>query len=36
MDKYLGLDFTTPPERPDPKVSIERMLEILDEAEGKP
>jgi hypothetical protein len=27
----LGLDFTTPPKRPDPKESIKRMLEILDE-----
>ena len=27
----LGLDFTAPPKRPDPKQSIERMLKILDE-----
>jgi hypothetical protein len=27
----LGLDFTTPPKRPDPKESVKRMLEILDE-----
>jgi serine/threonine protein kinase len=27
----LGLDFTTPPKRPDPKETVKRMLEILDE-----
>jgi hypothetical protein len=27
----LDLDFTTPPKRPDPKESVERMLKILDQ-----
>ena len=31
-EKGTGLDFTTPPRRPDPKESIKRMLEVL----GKP
>jgi hypothetical protein len=35
-EQKLGLDFTTPPKRPDLKESIERMLRILDQAEGKP
>jgi hypothetical protein len=35
-EQKLGLDFTTPPKRPDPKESSERMLQILDQAEGKP
>ena len=26
----LGLDFTTPPRRPDPKQTLQRMLEALD------
>jgi hypothetical protein len=30
----LGLDFSTPPKRPDPKKSIQRMLKILDESKG--
>jgi hypothetical protein len=34
-EQRLGLYFTTPPERPDPRESIKRMLAILDEAEGK-
>ncbi len=28
-ERNLGLDFTTPPKRPDPKESVKRMLEIL-------
>ena len=28
-EQGLGLDFTTPPKRPDPKESVERMLVIL-------
>jgi predicted Ser/Thr protein kinase len=31
QDQYLGLDFITPPRRPDPKESVKRMLEILNE-----
>jgi hypothetical protein len=27
----LNLDFTAPPKRPDPKESVKRMLEVLDE-----
>jgi predicted Ser/Thr protein kinase len=35
-EQNLGLDFTTPPRRPDPKHSLERMLQILDDpADGK-
>jgi hypothetical protein len=34
-EQKLGLDFTTPPKRPDPKESIERMLKILDQAEAE-
>jgi hypothetical protein len=30
-EQNLGLDFTTPPKRPDPGESVRRMLEILDE-----
>ena len=30
-EQNLGLDFTTPPRRPDPKESLERMLEALGE-----
>ena len=29
-EQNLGLDFTTPPKRPDPRESVKRMLEILD------
>ena len=32
QEQNLGLDLTTPPKRPDPKESVERMLEILDGA----
>jgi YD repeat-containing protein len=32
----LGLDFTTPPKRPDPKKSVERMIQALDRSvDGK-
>jgi hypothetical protein len=31
-EQNLGLDFTTSPKRPDPKESLQRMLEILDSA----
>jgi len=31
QDQHLGLDFTTPPERPDPKESLKRMLGILSD-----
>jgi hypothetical protein len=32
----LGLDFTTPPKRPDPKQSVERMIQALDRSgDGK-
>jgi hypothetical protein len=34
-EQNLGLDFTTPPKRPDPKESVKRMLEILDEPADK-
>jgi hypothetical protein len=30
-EQNLGLDFTTTPKRPDPRESVKRMLEILDE-----
>lgn len=30
-EQDLGLDFTTPPKRPDPKESVKRMLEIVSE-----
>ena len=29
-EQGLGLDFTTPPKRPEPKDTVERMLKILD------
>jgi hypothetical protein len=32
-DHNLGLDFTTPPKRPDPRRSIERMIRALDGSE---
>ncbi len=35
QEQGLDLDFTTPPKRPDAKESLERMLRILDEPEGK-
>ena len=31
----LDLDFATPPKRSDPRESLERMLRILDEPDGK-
>jgi hypothetical protein len=31
QERNLGLDFTTPPKRPDRKETVKRMLEILDE-----
>ena len=31
----LGLDFTTPPKRPDPKESLERMIQALDRSEAE-
>ncbi len=31
QEQKLGLDFTTPPKRPDPKESLKRMLEIVSE-----
>jgi hypothetical protein len=31
QEQNPGLDITTPPKRPDPKQSINRMLQILDE-----
>ena len=33
-EQGLELDFTTPPKRPDPKESLERMLAILDRPES--
>jgi hypothetical protein len=30
QEQNLGLNFTTPPKRPDPKKLVKRMLEILD------
>jgi hypothetical protein len=32
-EQKLGLDFTTPPTRPDRREPVKRMLEILDNAE---
>ena len=29
-ESNVGLDFTTPPRRPDPRESAKRMLDILD------
>ena len=29
-EQGLKLDFTTPPKRPEPKETVERMLKILD------
>ena len=29
-EQNLRLDFTTPPKRPEPKETVERMLKILD------
>ena len=34
-ERGLNLDLTTPPKRPDAKESLERMLRILDEPDGK-
>jgi hypothetical protein len=34
-EQGLGLDFTTPPIRPDPKESLERMLQALDRSDTK-
>jgi hypothetical protein len=34
-DQGLDLDFTTPPQRPDPGESVKRMLEILDRPDAK-
>ncbi len=31
----LGLDFTTPPKRPDPQGLADRILKILDAADSK-
>ena len=33
QDHDLRLDFTTPPKRPDPRETVERMIQILDESE---
>ena len=35
QEHNLGLDFTTPPKRPDPRESIKRMLEILDRSDAE-
>jgi predicted ATP-grasp superfamily ATP-dependent carboligase/predicted Ser/Thr protein kinase len=35
-EQNLGLDFTTPPRRPDPQESIKRMLAMLDDAKPRP
>lgn len=32
-EQNLELDFTTPPKRPDPKESLERMHRILDRSD---
>jgi hypothetical protein len=34
-EQGLELDFTTPPMRPDPRESVQRMLEILDRSDVK-
>jgi hypothetical protein len=34
-EQGLGLDFTTPPKRPDPRESVKRMLEILDRSDAR-
>lgn len=34
-EHYLNLDFTTPPQRPDPKGLADRILKILDAADAK-
>jgi hypothetical protein len=36
MEQGLDLDFTTPPRRPDPKESVERMLKVLDPGTAGP
>ncbi len=33
-ERGLKLDFTAPPKRPDPKQSLKRMLEVLDQPAG--
>ena len=33
QEHNLDLDFTTPPKRPDPKKSVERMIQALDGSE---
>ena len=35
QEQGLELDFTTPPKRPDPRESVECMLEILDRSDVK-
>jgi hypothetical protein len=33
-EQHLRLDFTTPPKRPNPRESLDRMLAILDQPES--